>query len=150
MSKKTSVLIGIVVGVLVIGVVVLAVVFDWFGESKPVNNDIKANQLEEGKNNDAIKEEDKESFGVVPNIINRAGTIKEVGRKKIIINGPDDEDIVINVKKDTMIYGADGMEKEIGDLEKGMYITIDIDGDLIEEDARENEFDAMIIYVSGK
>jgi len=149
--KKTALIgIGVGVGVIVIALIVCGFAFNWFGGSKvPVNND----EIIDVENNNTeynAKEDDGYVGKPLESIINRAGTIKKVRNDEIIINGPDDEDIYIYVTKETKIYGPDGNEKEISDLEKGMYITVDIDGDAREEDDPEDEFDAMIIYISGK
>jgi len=150
MKKGALIGIGVSVGVIVVTLVVCGFVFNWFGGNEvSVGND---EIIDVENNNIEYNHEDDEEYVGKPleNIINRAGTIKKVRNDEVIINGPDDEDIYIYVTKDTKIYGPDGNEKEISDLEKGMYITVDIDGDAIGADDPEDEFDAMIIYISGK
>ncbi len=146
MNKKA--MIGVGVGsVVVVAVVTGGIVNGWFYKEKPTNgNDVvNPSQNVELKNDDGSEE--KYVGEPLPNIVNRAGTIKKINKNAVIINGPEDEDIVIYVLDDTKIYGADGKERELKDLKKGMYITADIDGDKADSDTY---FDAMIIYISGK
>lgn len=150
MKKGALIGIGVGVGVIIVALVVCGFAFNWFGGSKvPVDND---EIIDVENNNMEYNNEEEEEYVGKPleNIINRAGTIKKVRNDEVIINGPDDEDIYIYVTKKTKIYGPDGNEKEISALEKGMYITVDIDGDARDAEDPEDEFDAMIIYISGK
>lgn len=147
MNKK--VLIGVSVGVVVIGLVVGGTVM-FSMRDKPVSNN--ENEIKNKVSSMEYETPDNEEFvGVpVPNIINRGGTINKVKKNKVVINGPEDEDITIYIDKNTEIFGADGSEKEITDLTVGMYIDVEIDGDLRDENDPDDEFDAMTIYISGK
>lgn len=150
MKKGALIGIGVGVGAVVVVLLVCGFAFNWFGGNEvPVDNDTT---IDVENNNMEYNAENNEEYVGKPleSIINRAGTIKKVRNDEIIINGPDNEDIYIYVTKKTKIYGPDGNEKEISDLEKGMYITVDIDGDKRDADDPEDEFDAMIIYISGK
>lgn len=147
MNKK--VLIGVVSGVIIIGLAVGgALMFSM--KDKPVNNN--ENEIEKNVSNMEYETPDNEEFvGVpVPNIINRGGTINKVKKYSVIINGPEDKEITIYIDKNTEIFGADGSEKEVDDLNVGMYIDVEIDGDLRNENDPDDEFDAMTIYISGK
>ncbi|MBQ8044592.1 MAG: hypothetical protein IJ272_10710 [Clostridia bacterium] len=146
MNKKVGIGIGIFATVGIVG----GLLGWWLSRSEPVD---LGKDFSEQPNLEILENEnnDEEYVGnPVPVIINRAGTIKKVKKSYVVINGPEDEDISIYIDDDTEIYGPDGSEKNIDDLKVGMYITVDIDGDLRDSDAPNDEFDAMIIYISGK
>ena len=146
MNKK--VMIGVGVGAIVVAAVITGgIVNGWFYKEKPTNGDEVVNLQQNVETKNEEKDEEKYIGEPLPNIVNRAGTIKKVNKNAVIINGPEDEDVVIYVVDDTKIYGADGKERELKDLKKGMYITVDIDGDKVDSDTY---FDAMVIYISGK
>ena len=146
MNKK--VMIGVGVGAIVVAAVITGgIVNGWFYKEKPTNGDEVVNLQQNVETKNEEKDEEKYIGESLPNIVNRAGTIKTVNKNAVIINGPEDEDVVIYVVDDTKIYGADGKERELKDLKKGMYITVDIDGDKVDSDTY---FDAMVIYISGK
>lgn len=146
MNKK--VLIGVVSGV-VIGLAVFgALMFSM--RDKPVNNN--GNEIKKNVSNMEYETPDNEEFvaAPIPNIINRGGTINKIKKDRVVITGPEDKDITIYLDKETEIFGADGSEKEIDDLNVGMYIDVEIDGDLRSENDPDDEFDAMTIYIVGK
>jgi len=145
MNKK----VGIIVGILAVVGIAGGFIGWWISRDEPVNNNEVINEQETNIQNNQTEDE-KYVGAPIPNIINRAGTIKKIKRDTVIINGPDDEDVYIYVNDDTKIYGPDGSEKSISDLKAGVYITVDIDGDNIDESYEADEFDAMIIYISGK
>jgi len=145
MSKKVGIIIGVVAAVTIVG----GFLGWWLTKDKTLNVDNPELNIEKPILDNENLDEEKFVGAPLPNIVNRAGTIKKVKRSSVIINGPDNEDIRINIDDDTKIYGPDGNERVIDDLIEGMYITVDIDGDKIEEES-ENEFDALIIYISGK
>ena len=146
MDKKSAIGIGILAAVGITGGMI-----GWLvSKDEPVNVGENVVNQQEKEIGDSKTEEEKYVGEPVPNIINRAGTVKKVKKDSVVINGPDDEDIVIYIDEETKIYGADGSEKYLEDIKVGMYITADIDGDLIDENAAKNVFDAMIIYISGK
>jgi len=145
MNKK----VGITIGIFAVVVAGVGLLGWWLSKDKPV--DIPEEVLNSQEPNEEVEKnnEDKYVGAPLPNIINRAGTIKKVKSSSVIINGPDDTDVTIFITEDTKIYGPDGKEKVINELEEGMYITVDIDGDKVENNSEE-KFDALIIYISGK
>lgn len=147
MNKKVGVGLGIGVGVLAVVLVAVGITNGWFYKDEPVDGDDVVGKSSDVVVDDTLKDETKYVGEPIPNVVNRAGTVKKVKNNCVVINGADDEDIYIYVDDNTEIYGADGSEKEFKDLKKGIYITVDIDGNGIEA---ENRFDADVIYISGK
>lgn len=148
MNKKVGIGLGIGAGVVAVVLVAAGITNGWFYKDEPANGDDVVGKSFNTVVDDTLEDDTKYVGEPVPNIVNRAGTVKKIKNNCVVINGADDEDIYIYVDDDTEIYGADGSEKEFKDLKKGIYITVDIDGDGGIE--AENRFDASVIYISGK
>lgn len=139
MNKKVVIAL-VAVAVVLVGAIIWVVCINKPAEVPAVNGEIE--------NNEEVKNPDETVSVPIPNVITKAGFIKEIGKNKVIINSADDKKVTVYITEDTKIYGPDGAEKELEDLKAGNYITIDIDGD--EYKAEDTKVDALVIYISGK
>lgn len=138
MNKK------VIIALVAVVVVLIAAIIGVIYVNKPNEAPVGNGQIESGEN-----ENNKDVLiKPIPNIITRAGTIKEVKANKVIINGTDEEKITVYITENTKIFGPDGAEKKLEELSAGMYITVDTDGDVYK--LEDKKIEALTIYVSGK